>query len=70
MFMIAGGLVLGGIGLVAAFFVIAFIVMYLAEAWNILVAKIQRRDSYKPPQFPLKIRPRIRGSDPASHRTR
>jgi hypothetical protein len=64
MLTIAGGLVLGGIGLVAAYFVIAFIVMYLAEAWNICFDKTRS----KPQQFPLKPWTRDPSSDPPSHR--
>jgi hypothetical protein len=36
MFDIAGGIVLGGIGLVAAFFILAFAVRGLATAWNLV----------------------------------
>jgi hypothetical protein len=36
MFTIAGGLVLGGIGLVAAFFVLAFAIRGLAGVWNLV----------------------------------
>lgn len=36
MLTIAGGLVLGGIGLVAAFFVIAFAIRGLAAGWNLI----------------------------------
>lgn len=67
MLTIAGGLVLGGIGLVAAYFVIAFVVMYLAEAWNFLVAMVRSKDNSKVPQDPIKPWSRDLRSDPPSH---
>jgi hypothetical protein len=36
MLTIAGGLILGGVGLVAAFFVLDFLIMGLATVWNLI----------------------------------
>lgn len=38
MLTIAGGLVLGGIGLVVAFFVLSFVIMGLATLWNLITS--------------------------------